>query len=132
MATITNLEDLECWKQARETTKAVYKWTRGHSFSADYALRDQVRRAALSIVSNIAEGFGREGTREFMQALSVAKGSATEVVAQLYVALDQGYLTEQEFCALQSQVESTKGLIGGLMRYLMHCGVRGCKFKKQP
>ncbi len=97
MATIERFEDIEAWKKARELTKVVYQLTSIGEFARDYGLRDQMRRAAVSILSNIAEGFERDGTREFQQFLAVAKGSAGEVRAQLYVALDAGFLTQEDF-----------------------------------
>ncbi len=88
-----------------------------------------MRRAAISIVSNIAEGFEREGTQEFIHFLSVAKGSAAEIEAQLYVALDQGYLSEGSFQEFVEQVQTVKKLLGGFMRYLKGTGIKGGKFK---
>jgi four helix bundle protein len=93
------------------------------------ALRSQISRAAVSIMSNIAEGFGREGNAEFIQFLSIAKGSVAEVEAQLYVALDQAYLTQERFDQLRVLADSTKALIGGLMTYLKSSEMRGRKFK---
>src|SRR5216684_4253257 len=90
-------EDLEVWKEARRLTQRIYQLTKNENFSKDFALRDQIRRAAVSIMSNIAEGFERSGTAEFNQFLATAKGSAGEVRAQLYVALDQGYLEHDFF-----------------------------------
>jgi four helix bundle protein len=118
MARITRFEDLEAWQQARELTRRVYKESRTVLFSKDFGLRDQIRRATVSVMSNITEGYERGRDREFVQFLIVAKGSCGEVRAQLYVALDQGYLTEQDFEALVGQAERTSQLIAGLIRYL--------------
>jgi len=93
-------------------------------------LRDQIRRACVSIVSNIAEGFERSGTGEFVQFLSAAKGSAGEVRAQLYVALDCNYVdvaTFQELSALTTQISR---MISGLMAYLKQSGIKGTKYKQ--
>ena len=87
MPTIKKVEDIEAWKKARELTRAVYNCSKIEPFSKDFALRDQMRRAAVSVMSNIAEGFERGGTKEFVQFLAIAKGSAGEVEAQLFVAL---------------------------------------------
>jgi len=87
---IKKFEDLESWKKARTLTNEVYKATTAGNFVRDFALKDQIRRASISILSNIAEGFERGGDKEFLQFLAVAKGSCGEVRAQLYIALDQG------------------------------------------
>src|SRR5216684_5101332 len=97
MATLERFEDLDAWKKARELTKSVYQVTSAGEFARDFGLRDQIRRASVSIISNIAEGFDRDGNAEFVQFLSVAKGSASEVKAQLYIALDLTYITSKEF-----------------------------------
>ncbi|MEA2084022.1 MAG: four helix bundle protein [Thermodesulfobacteriota bacterium] len=88
MAKIGKFEDIEAWKKARELTKEIYVISNEGPFARDFGLRDQVRRAAVSVMSNIAEGFDRGGNRELIQFLYIAKGSAAEVQAQLYVALD--------------------------------------------
>jgi len=88
-----------------------------------------MRRAAVSVMSNIAEGFERGGTKEFVQFLAIAKGSAGEVEAQLFVALDQKYISEGEFARLRDLAISTKRLIGGLMSYLRQSGMKGEKYK---
>lgn len=89
-----------------------------------------MRRAAVSVMSNIAEGFERGGTAEFIQFLCFAKGSAGELQSQLYVALDQRYISEEEFKSLRAIAESTKRLIGGLLTYLRGSGLKGVKYKK--
>ena len=88
MPMIKTFEDLEAWQKARELTREIYVFSKKGSFAKDYGLRDQIRRACVSIMSNIAEGFERNGDKEFFQFVSVAKGSSGEVRAQLYVALD--------------------------------------------
>jgi four helix bundle protein len=85
MATIRTFADLDAWKAARELTKLVYLATRGTAFAKDFGLRDQIRRAVVSIMANIAEGFGRSGSGEFIQFLAIAKGSACEVNSHIYV-----------------------------------------------
>jgi four helix bundle protein len=92
LATIKNFEDIEAWQEARKLTKAIYTFSGKGSFARDFALREQIRRAAISIMSNISEGFERGGSAEFSQFLSIAKGSAGEVESQLYIALDQNIL----------------------------------------
>ncbi len=97
MAKIEKFEDIEAWQKARELSRAVYAATGDGAVARDFGLCDQIRRAAVSVMSNIAEGFGRGGNRELIQFLFIAKGSATEVQAQLYVALDAGYLNKEHF-----------------------------------
>jgi four helix bundle protein len=97
MSTFQSFEEIEVWQKARLLAMRVYEVSSKGSFARDFGLRDQMRRACVSIISNIAEGCERGGTKEFMQFLSVAKGSAGEVRSQLYVALDQDYLTESVF-----------------------------------
>ena len=92
MSRIERFEDIDAWKKAKELSKAIYEITSKGDFSRDFGLRDQIRRAAVSVVSNIAEGFERGGNKEFRQFLSSAKGSAGEVKAQLHVAFDVKYL----------------------------------------
>src|SRR5918911_616020 len=94
---IERFEDLLAWRRARALTAAIYRMTSDGSFAKDYGLRDQIRRAAVSIMSNIAEGFERGRPSEFHQFLSVAKGSCAELRSQLYVALDAGYINEERF-----------------------------------
>jgi four helix bundle protein len=129
MARIERFEDIEGWKKGRALRQAVYKHTKSGAFAKDYSLKDQIRRAAQSVTSNIAEGFERGGNREFIQFLSGAKGSCGEVRDQLYTALDGGYLTEQEFQSLYSLAMETSRLISGFIRYLQETNLRGPKFK---
>ncbi len=89
MSKIYRFEDLEAWKIARELTKEVYRTSKNDLFIRDYGLPDQICRASVSVMSNIAEGFERDGNKEFVNFLSIAKGSSGEVRSQLYVALDQ-------------------------------------------
>lgn len=130
MATFRSFVEIEAWQKARELTGLVYVATRSAGFSKDFALRDQVRRASISIMASIAEGFGRSGSVEFIQFLAVAKGSACEVISHVYVALDQGYVSQEEFDRLNSLAEKTVDLIGGLMRYLQKSSIKGAKYKR--
>ena len=108
MATIEKFEDIEAWKSARELARCVYDLTRTEPFCRDFALCNQLRRALVSVVSNIAEGFERAGNKEFLQFLSVAKGSCGEVRAQLYIAFDQAYINEDEFRTVMERVVQTQ------------------------
>jgi len=128
MASIERFEDIEAWKKARELTREIYRITNQGAFVKDFGLRDQIRRAAVSIMSNIAEGFGRGGNREFIQFLSTAKGSASEVEAQLYVALDAEYITKDQFQQLYGLAQSSGKMIGGFIRYLQKSEHKGVKF----
>lgn len=129
MSSFQRFEDIEAWQKARELTKAIYALSNDGQFARDFGLRDQVRRASVSIMSNIAEGFGRGGNKEFIQFLSTAKGSASEVQAQLYVALDAGYINQDQFQKLYSETEATARMIAGLLRYLQNSDFKGAKYK---
>jgi len=96
-------EDMKVWQEGRELVKAVYSETRKTAFSRDWGLRDQLQRAAVSIASNIAEGYARRGNREMVKFLWIAKGSAAEVQSQLYNASDLGYVDDSAFNALYDQ-----------------------------
>ena len=86
---IERFEDLECWKQARKIVNQIYKFTEQKPFANDWALKEQIRRAAISIMSNIAEGSCRRSNKEFLNFLNISLGSLEEVKSQLYIALDQ-------------------------------------------
>jgi len=128
MATIQKFEDIDAWQKARELTKTIYVLTNDGQFARDFGLRDQIRRASVSIMSNIAEGFGRGGNKEFIQFLSTAKGSASEVQAQLYVALDANHINDEQFQSLYALAQSTGNMIGGLIRYLKKSEIKGIKY----
>jgi four helix bundle protein len=130
MAKIEEFEQIEAWKKARKLTRVIYQKTSVGGFSKDFGLRDQIRRAAVSIMSNIAEGFERGGNKEFRQFLAMAKGSTAEVSSQLYVALDAGYVSENEFQELNDSAKEIGRLIGGFMRYLENSVQKGHKFRK--
>jgi four helix bundle protein len=130
MATIQRFEDIESWKSAREAAQMVYKASSETPFSKDFALCNQIRRSAISVVSNIAEGFEREGNKEFLNFLAIAKGSCGEVRAQLYIALDQNYLDNAAFSTIYEKLCETSRLIAGFMRYLQQSEMRGHKFTK--
>jgi len=130
MAKIERFEDLTSWQKARELNRCIYRVTRAGAFAKDFGLRDQIRRASISILSNIAEGFERGGDKEFIQFLSTAKGSCGEVRAQLYAALDEQYLTQGEFDQLNKLCVEASRLIAGMMAYLHRSELRGNKFKE--
>ncbi len=118
MAGIERFEEIEAWRAARELTKQIYTASKNGSFSKDYGLRDQIQRAANSIMANIAEGFDGGSDREFIKFLGYAMRSATEVQSHLYVALDQGYIEQREFESLYNLTIKVKNLTSGFIRYL--------------
>ena len=128
MATFTRFEDIDAWQKARTLVKAVYEVTSQPPFAKDFGLRDQVRRSGVSIMANIAEGFERGGNREFLQFLGIAKGSVGELRSHLYVALDQGYITQQVFNQFHTELRNLASVIGGLMNYLRGSSLKGAKF----
>ena len=130
MSTFTQFEDIEAWRQARVLCEEIYRVSGKGTFAKDFGLHDQIRRASVSIMSNIAEGFERSGAGEFIQFLAIAKGSAAEVRSQLYIALDQGYLGREEFSRLSILASDTAKIIAGLMGYLRKAGIKGTKYKR--
>ena len=117
---IERFEDIKAWQQARTLAKMVYdavKWNKGSS--NDYKFNGQIQSAAVSIMSNIAEGFSRRSTKEFAQFLFIAKGSVAEVQSQLYVALDQGYISQEKFNDLYSKSDEVARLLSGFIQYLL-------------
>jgi four helix bundle protein len=129
---LKHFEDLEIWKEARRLTRQVYQLTHDAALSKDFGLRDQIQRAAVSIMSNIAGGFERGGNQEFIQFLYVAKGSCGEVRSQLYVALDQGYVAQKESDELIKCFKRLAVMISNLIDYLKRSRMKGEKFKKPP
>lgn len=125
-------EDLVVWQKARELVKKVYELTKGKEFSKDFSLVDQLRRAAVSVLSNITEGFERGSNVEFIQFLYMAKGSCGEVRAQLYVARDQGYVASEDFDSLKGLTRQVAGMLGNLIEYLKGSELKGTKFKTPP
>jgi four helix bundle protein len=119
---------LEIWKYARALTIAIYLLTRDPNFAKDFGLRDQIRRAVVSIMANIAEGFERGGNQEFIQFLYVAKGSCGEVRSQLYVAMDQSYIAQRDCEELTKSFKRLSIMISNLIDYLRHSGMKGAKF----
>ena len=114
MSKIEKFEDLIAWQKARALTKAIYTITRAADFSRDFGLAGQIQRAAVSAMSNIAEGFERAGLKEFHKFLSMAKASCAEVRSHLYVALDLDYLAQGSFQKIRAQAEEVARITGGL------------------
>jgi four helix bundle protein len=126
---IQNFEDLNVWQRARELVKLIYELTKEKIFSRDYSLVDQIRRSSISVLSNVAEGFERGSNKEFIQFLYIAKGSCGEVRSQLYVALDQRYISEEDFSKCKEFCMKISGMIGNLINYLKTSNIRGAKHK---
>ena len=116
---IQRFEDIEAWQLARKLSHRVHQLTRNKEFSKDYALRDQIRKAAGSSMHNIAEGFDSESNSEFVRFLRYAKRSCSEVQSELYVALDEAYVTQQEFEGVYEQARRTRAAIRGFINYLV-------------
>jgi four helix bundle protein len=118
MATIERFEDIQAWQKARELSSAVYKICKHGELAKDFGLKDQIRRSAVSVQSNIAEGFGRESNKEFVYFLGIAKGSAAEFRSQLYNLLDAECIDDPTFNSLYSDACDAERLIGGFINYL--------------
>lgn len=118
MGTIRRFEGIEAWQTARLLTKKVYDLSFDSALARDFGLRDQMRRASVSIMSNIAEGFESRTSGLFLELLGRAKGSAGELRAQFYVASDVGYVTEEQSVSLRQVCEKCSGQISGLVSYL--------------
>jgi len=129
MNRIEKFEDIIAWQKARLLTKEVYQCTRVGAFGKDYGLKDQIQRASVSTMANVAEGFERGGDKEFIQFLSNSKGSCGEVKSHLYVALDQDYITQSSFDQLYGQANEVGRLLSGFMTYLRESNLRGCKYR---
>lgn len=129
MATIERLEDLKVWQKARVLSSKVYPYTFKDPIKSDFRFKDQIRGTCGSIMDNIAEGFGRSGTNEFINSLGFAKGETDEIKSQLYRGLDNKYFTKEEFKILYSLANEITKMITRLMEYLNKCDIRGPKFK---
>lgn len=118
MTTAKRFEDLEVWQRAKDLTNLIYKYSTDGTFARDFGLRDQMRRAAVSIMSNIAEGFESQTQAQFIKYLGLAKGSAGELRAQLYIARDQGYISEENFSELFLLAEICSKQLARFIQYL--------------
>lgn len=131
MATIKRFEDIEAWQMARTFNNWLFQTFKTTELGKYFALRNQIDRSAGSIMDNIAEGFERSGSREFIQFLSTAKGSCGETRSQLYRVLDREYIAENEFNIKKLELENISGKINGLMNYLINSDHHGWKFKTE-
>jgi four helix bundle protein len=118
MSKIERFEDIEAWQVARTLVRSVYVTTGSEYFRKDWGLRDQIQRAAVSIMSNIAEGFERKSDKEFCQFLYIAKASAGELRSLLYVAFDIGYIDQKTFDVFVITSQNVSGKIGNFIKYL--------------
>jgi four helix bundle protein len=133
MSRIRKFEDILAWQKARELTREIYAHAKVGPFAKDFGLKDQIQRASVSIMGNVAEGFDRGGDKEFIQFfiqfLSISKGSCGEVKSHLYVALDQQYINCTQFNRLYNSADEVSRLLAGFMAYLKQSDLRGKKFK---
>ena len=124
-------EDLEVWILSRELTYKIYNVSSDGRFANDFGLRDQIRRAAVSIMSNIAEGYERGGNKEFIQFLSIAKASCGEARSQLYVAMDQSYVSKTECEQLIDEFKKLSIMMNNFIEYLKSSRYKGTKYKNK-
>jgi four helix bundle protein len=129
MATWKNFEELKVWQKARVLCQKIYAVTNRPPFSTDYRFKDQYRAAGGSIMDNIAEGFERGGTKEFIQFVGHSKGSAGEVRSQTYRALDVHHISKEEFDDIFNDAVEISKMLNGLTTYLKECEIKGNKFK---
>ncbi len=122
-------EDLEVWKLSRKLTNTIYSLSNDGRFAKNYGLRDQIRRASVSIMSNIAEGYERGGNQEFIQFMSIAKASCGEVRSQLYVAMDQNYVGKTKCEQLIDEFKKLSIMINNFIEYLKGSRYKGTKYK---
>ena len=118
MATFNRFEEIKAWKKAREITKKVYSISNRGDFSKDFSLCDQMKRASVSIMANIAEGHGRRTGKEFANFLNIARGSAIELQSHLYVALDMKYVDQDEFAEIYEMLDEVSRMTISLSQYL--------------
>ena len=118
MATVRRFEDLECWKEARELVKAVYAYTENEKFRRDFELKTQIRRSAVSLMANIAEGFHRRSDKDFVKFLDYARASAAETLSHGYVAYDQNYVDEITLKIFKEKIDRVWKKLNAFMSYL--------------
>jgi four helix bundle protein len=132
MPTFKSFEEIEVWKLARVFAKAIWMVSNKGSFAKDFRLKDQINGSAGSIMDNIAEGYERDGKKEFIQFLSIAKGSSGESRSQLYLALDRGHISSEEFDKLSKDAHDISKQLSGFMNYLSGSDIKGMKYLDRP
>ena len=128
MASIQKFEDLVLWQKSKDFTIKIYKLTELEKFAKDYGLKEQIRRASVSIPSNIAEGFDRKGNKEFIQFLHISLGSLAEVKTQLIIAFELEYINNENLEILNQEIIEIQKLLKGLINYLKNSQLKGSKF----
>lgn len=128
MATLASFEELSCWRLAQQLAKQVYQLSRTGPLQKDIGLRDQLRRSSVSVAANIAEGFGRGGTKEFVSFLVIARGSAAEVRSHLLIAAELGYVSADRLAELEDLEDHLSRTITNLIRYLSSCRFKGRRY----
>jgi len=131
MSTINRFEDLVAWQNARNLNRLVFRATKKEVLKHDFRLVSQWRSSSGSVMDNIAEGFDRQGNKEFIQFLSIARGSLGEVQSQTYRVLDQQYISDQEFKEIFDCSQNVKNLIDKMIGYLKSTDIKGLKYKKE-
>ncbi len=130
MATITKIEDLLIWQESRVLIKNIFSITSTEKFSKEFFLKDQIKRSAISVMSNIAEGYGRGGNKEFVQFLYIANGSLSELKSQLYISFDFNLITEEQLEIYLKDIFKIENMIKAFSRKIKESEFTGQKFKK--
>ena len=128
---IEKFEDLEIWQLSRNLTKKIYILTGSGPFNKDFRFRDQIRASAGSVMDNIAEGFGRGGNKELINFLAIARGSNEETRSQLYRAIDNAFITQDEFNEAMKNADEITKKISSFVLYLKHSEYKGTRFMKE-
>lgn len=121
MATVKSFEDLECWLEARKLVNQIYAFTNKKEFKKDFELKSQIKRSAISIMANIAEGFHRTGGKDFMRFLDYSRSSIAETLSHCFIALDQNYIAHLEMQNIKGQAELVWKKINSFITYLNKC-----------
>lgn len=128
MSKIEKFEDLIAWQKSKSFAVKIYSATDEGKFAKDFGLRDQIRSASISIVSNIAEGFERKGNKEFLQFLFISLGSVAEVKTQLIISFELNYISKEKFEELNELIIEIQKIIKGLVSYMKESDLKGSKF----
>ncbi len=129
MATIRDFHDLEMWKRSRQLCQRIFQQILSNDELKDFPLKDQLNRSSSSVMDNIAEGFGRQGNKEFRQYLAIARASLCEARSQMFRAVDRGYISVEEHSKLNREAVEIESMIVGFSKYLVNSKYRGAKYK---